>query len=103
RGTPAPGMPEVKVASSSRHDVPRSFDQASAAQRTVPVPAGRPFELGHDDAPTRTAKRVPQNEVAAAPLRAPAAAANNFASRFAPAEKMRAAPARIESASAFAD
>lgn len=103
RGAPAPGMPEVKVASSSRHYVPQSYDQASAVQRTVPIPAGRPYELGHDDAPTVTAKRMPQNEVASAPLRAPAGAANSFASRFAPAEKMPAVSGRVESVSAFAD
>jgi rare lipoprotein A len=106
RGAPAPGMPEVKVASSSRF-APRSFDQASSAQRSVPVPADRPFELGHDDAPSRIAKRTPTNEVVAAPLRAPlrapSGAANSFASRFAPADKMPTAPARGGSVSAFAD
>jgi hypothetical protein len=46
---------------------------------------------------------MPQNEVASAPLRAPAGAANSFASRFAPAEKMPAVSGRVESVSAFAD
>jgi len=100
RGAPAPGVPEVKVASASRRLSPQSFDET--AQRNVPIPPDRPYELGHDDASSRTAaRRAPTNTVVAA--RAPSAASNSFASRFAPAERMPSVSSQVEPVSAFTD
>ncbi|MCX7314016.1 MAG: septal ring lytic transglycosylase RlpA family protein [Alphaproteobacteria bacterium] len=126
-GTPAPGLSEMRVAS-SRPFIP----QAASASRTVPMPAERPYELGHED--TRVAKRQdlrqPVTEVAAIsrqpipPVAAPARAANaaapkpaaqptpkgpeadqwerGFASRFAPASNLPSPPAGSTPVSAFA-
>ena len=88
----------------------------------MPMPADRPFELGHDEATARVARRQPANEVAAitrqpiapvtaqpktveatAPKSAAQSAANRspaapdewergFAARFAPAGSLPAAP-----------
>ena len=60
-GTPAPGPSEVRVAS-SRPFLPQSAEPVRGA---VPVPADRPFELGHDEAAARVARRRPASEVAA--------------------------------------
>jgi len=59
-GTPAPGPSEVRVAS-SRPFLPDSPDPV---RRAVPIPADRPFELGHDETTSRVAKRQPTSEVA---------------------------------------
>ena len=53
-GTPAPGPSEVRVAS-SRPFLPQSAEPVRGA---VPVPADRPFELGHDETAGRVAKRA---------------------------------------------
>jgi peptidoglycan lytic transglycosylase len=59
-GTPAPGPAEVRLAS-TRLFVPHSPEPLRGS---VPVPADRPFDLGH--APdTRTAQRPPASDVAA--------------------------------------
>jgi len=120
KGTPAPGPSEVRLVS-ARTSLPRT----SAG---VPVPADRPYELGHEQAPApapvqpaaRVAKRPPMSAVATvsrAPMAAPVAqqrsvpavlatasaeTAPNFASRFEPAASMPAAPSRAEPISAFA-
>jgi len=119
-GTPAPGPSEARIAS-SRPFLP----QAEAVRGAVPVPTERPFELGHGESPERVASRQPANETAAisrqpiapvasqrklaeavAPKSAPAAAPDEwergFASRFAPASNLPAAPTRNEPVSAFA-
>jgi rare lipoprotein A len=102
RGTPAPGVPEIKLASTSGRFAPRSLDQA--AQANVPVPPDRPYELGQDNASSRVAgRRAPANAVVASAARAPAASSHNFASRFAPAERMPTVPSQVEPVSAFAD
>jgi rare lipoprotein A len=123
RGTPAPSPAEVRVAS-SRPFLPQSGEPMRA---DVPVPAGRPYELGHEEPATRVARRAEPNTVAAverrpiAPVAAPAkvAAAQapkttasavptaapgpNFASRFQPAgELIFAPPVQTGPVSAFA-
>ena len=60
-GTPAPGPSEVRVAS-SRPFLPQS---AGPVRGAVPVPADRPFELGHNETAGRVARRESANEVAA--------------------------------------
>jgi rare lipoprotein A len=121
-GTPAHGPADVRLAS-ARPMMPRSPNAA------VPIPADRPFELGHDQgtepAPTqpamRVAKRPPPAKFAAVtrtPMAPPAEpqrttvaaprplgakeAGQSFASRFEPAASMPTAPSRIEPVSAFA-
>ncbi len=59
-GTPAPGPSEVRVAA-SRPFLPQSAEPVRGA---VPVPADRPFELGHGDTTARIARRQAANEVA---------------------------------------
>jgi rare lipoprotein A len=119
RGTPAPGPSEVRVAS-SRPFLPLSSDLGRAS---VPTPADRPFDLGHEDAPVRVAKRAPVSEVtevtavaraplapvasqaktaAAAEPKPAASAESNFAARFAPAGAIPSAPTRVEPVSAYA-
>jgi rare lipoprotein A len=124
-GTPAPGPSEVRIAS-SRPFLPETPERVRGA---VPMPADRPFELGHDETTSRIARRQPASEVAAisrqpiAPVvaqpRTVEAMASNpspkpgakpasksaskpaesdewergFASRFAPANNLPAAPA----------
>jgi rare lipoprotein A len=123
-GTPAPGPSEVRIAS-SRPFLPQTPEPVRGA---VPMPADRPFELGHDETTSRIAKRQPTSEIATisrqpiAPVAAqprtveamassnpnpnakpsarpaPKAAESNewergFASRFAPANNLPAAPA----------
>ena len=117
-GTPAPGPSEVRVAS-SRPFLPQVADPVRGE---VPVPAGRPFELGHEDSVGRVARRAPATEVAVmrqplppvagqrrtAEAVAPKPAAEapdqwerGFAARFAPARNLRAPPAENGPASAF--
>jgi rare lipoprotein A len=106
-GTPAPGPAEVRVAS-TRLFVPHSPE----LRGSVPVPADRPFDLGHDGPETRTAQRPPANEVAAIsrqPL-APLAPAREvaFAAPPKPASRQaanleRTSASRGEPASAQAD
>jgi rare lipoprotein A len=123
RGTPAPGPSEVRVAS-SRPFLPQSGE---LMRGDVPVPAGRPYELGHEEPATRTARRAESSMAAAierkpiAPVAAPAKVAvaqapkttastvpanppePNFASRFAPAgELIFAPPVLTAPVSAFA-
>ena len=120
-GTPAPGPSEVRVAS-SRPFLP---DTPAPTRGAVPIPADRPFELGHDETTSRIAKLQPVSEVAAisrqpiapvaaqprtveamAPNPSPKPGARSaskpaesdewergFASRFAPANNLPAAPA----------
>lgn len=107
-GTPAPGPAEVRVAS-TRLFVPHAPEPLRGS---VPIPADRPFDLGHDGPETRAAQRPTQNEVAAitrqpiAPV-APArevvfAAAAKPASRQAPGLE-RASVSRTEPTSATTD
>ena len=125
QGTPAPGPAEVRMAS-SRPFLP----QAEPVRGAVPIPADRPFELGHEEATGRIARRQPANEGAAvtrqaiapvsaqsktAEATAPKSAAQSatrpaapdqwerdFAARFAPAGSLPAAPTAPAPASAFA-
>src|SRR3954471_1569459 len=60
-GTPAPGPSEVRVAS-SRPFLP---DTSDPVRRAVPIPADRPYELGHDETTSRIAQREPTSAVAA--------------------------------------
>lgn len=119
QGTPAPGPSEVRLASLR--------PTSSRKVASVPVPAGRPFDLGQDGAQqpsepaTSTAARPAVRQAVAvsrAPMAAPAAAqrtgsaapspavadkaSQSFASRFEPASNLPAAPSRVESVSAFA-
>lgn len=120
-GTPAPGPSEVRVAAS------RPFLPQSAEPVHVPVPGGRPFELGQHqeqaEAPVRSVRRPASTETAAvarqpiAPVSgsasrtAPGRAApqtaegdqweRGFAARFAPANQMPAPPAANSPVSAF--
>ena len=122
-GTPAPGPVEVRIAS-SRPFLPQSAELAPGA---VPLPADRPFELGHET-DTRVANRQPASEVAAVtrrsidstaglPKTAKATASRSapelatkpsaegerdFAARFAPASNLPTAPTGTGPASAFA-
>ena len=119
-GTPAPGPSEVRVAS-SRPFLPQS---AEPIRGEVPVPSSRPFELGHDEASGRIARRQSASDVAAvtrqplapvagrsrtaeavAPKAAPEAPdqwERGFAARFAPAGNLPAPPAQNGPVSAFA-
>jgi rare lipoprotein A len=121
RGSPAPGPSEVRLASSQPF-LPRS---AQPTQGAVPVPAGRPYELGHDEAATRLAKRSqpatvaaverksiaparmataepPKTTASAAAKTSGAAPASDFASRYEPAGNLIFAPAQSETVPAFA-
>jgi rare lipoprotein A len=60
-GTPAPGPSEVRIAA-SRPFLPQSPEPVRGA---VPLPADRPFELGHEETTFRVARRQPATEVAA--------------------------------------
>jgi rare lipoprotein A len=121
-GTPAPGPTELKIASSR--------PPAEPVRSAVPLPADRPFELGHDATATRVARHQPASQVAAvtrqpiapvatqaktaeamAPARrpvpqsrppAPAEGGHGFEARFAPANNLPAAPAGTAPMSAFA-
>ena len=119
QGTPAPGPlrgQDCVVAA-----VPAAV--AEPVRGAVPIPADRPFELGHEEATARVAKRQPTSEVAAvtrqpiepvvarepkmAAIRAPKQLASSeppssFEARFAPAAKIPAAATRVEPMSAFA-
>jgi rare lipoprotein A len=128
-GTPAPGLSEVRVASTQPF-----LSQPAAVHRVVPVPPDRPFELGQNDSTGRVAGRVPAAE-AVAVIRQPipeltaqakaaqvqtAAAApklagksapsapprdeweQGFAARFAPARSLPTVPATTAAVSAFA-
>jgi rare lipoprotein A len=124
RGTPAPGPAEVRLAS-SRPFLPQSGE---ATYGPVPLPADRPYELGHDETATRVAQRAQPSTVAAVtrtPI-APATAAKlaraeppkttasapkstsrsepapDFSSRFEPAGNLIFAPAQSETVPAFA-
>jgi rare lipoprotein A len=125
-GAPAPGPSEIRMAS-SRPFLPQS---APPVRGAVPIPADRPFELGHDETTGRVASRRAPNEVAvvtrqpiapvanqpkvaaAAPPKstahAPAKSGTSdhwergFAARFAPANDLPAAPAGTAPVSAFA-
>jgi rare lipoprotein A len=114
-GTPAPGPAEVRLAS-SRPVVPQ-FREASAAHGSVPTPAGRPFELGQDEAAPRlvqrpgpsavaTIERQPIAPVAARPVPAPrqtaAGSSAGFDARYAPATNLPQAGALLEPVTAFA-
>ncbi len=115
RGAPAPGPREIKVAASGAF---AARSESAAIRGPVPTPAERPYELGHNDGATRVAKRAPSQDYAAverAPLppvspqprlaaasTRPAGEPSNFASRFAPANAMAAAPGgRAEPVSAY--
>ncbi len=117
-GTPAPSPSEVRMAS-SRPFLPQS---AAPMRGAVPIPADRPFELGHNEPDARVARGQPATEVAtitrqpigrigAAPkaveTAAPKPAApdeweRGFAARFAPAATLPAAPSGTAPVSAFA-
>lgn len=121
RGTPAPGPGELKVAATRAFNL---REQQAPISGAVPTPADRPFELGHDDAAARVAKRASSQDYAAverAPLAPPLATASvaqsrpaqptmrwntgrpsNFDSRFAPANALAQAPNGAEPVSAFA-
>ena len=60
-GTPAPGPSEVRIAS-ARPFLPHS---AAPVRGAVPVPADRPFDLGHNDTAAHAARRGSVSEVAA--------------------------------------
>jgi rare lipoprotein A len=114
-GTPAPSPSEVKLAAV------RAFAPRSAAEN-VPVPPGRPFELGQNGEPiqptSRSARHVSPGEgTLARASTSPAtktAAANSyrtasvgeprtgFAARFAPANGLPVAPQEAEPLSAYA-
>jgi rare lipoprotein A len=120
-GTPAPGPSEVRVAAS------RPFLPQSAEPNHVPVPGGRPFELGQHqgqaEVAARGGRRPAQIETAAtsrqpiapasaasasriAPGRAPQTAEadqweRGFAARFAPANQLPTPPAANSPVSAF--
>jgi len=55
RGTPAPGPAEIKLAASQAFAVQ---SDSSAVRGAVPTPAERPFELGHDQAPSLQASSL---------------------------------------------
>lgn len=122
-GTPAPGPAEVRIASArpfvSRPDGP--------VRGEVPMPADRPFELGHNDASSQVVMRggTPQTvaisrqpiapvagtKIAAASETGKVATPNvadsnqwerGFAGRFAPASNLPAAPTGTGPMSAFA-
>jgi rare lipoprotein A len=123
-GAPAPG-PEQYSLASSRAFLPQS---PQSAPGSLPLPADRPFELGHEDADARIAQhsvvetasisRQPIAPVASAPAVAllkvaevrrsqPKAAEvdrweRGFASRFAPANDLQAATIGTAPVSAFA-
>jgi rare lipoprotein A len=108
-GAPAPSPSEVRIAS-SRPFLPQF---ATPMREAVPVPADRPFELGHNEPDARTARRQPSTEVAAVtrqPIGRVAGAQKNtpdewergFAARFAPASNLPAAPTSNAPVSAFA-
>jgi rare lipoprotein A len=125
-GTAAPGPSEVRIAS-SRPFLPQS---PGAVRGVVPVPADRPFDLGHNDAATQVAKRGPASQVASvtrqpiapvtaqpktaeaiAPRSASKPAAKpaapdqwerGFAARFAPASNLPEVPTANAPVSAFA-
>jgi rare lipoprotein A len=125
-GTPAPGPSEVRIAA-SRPFLPQSPE---AVRGAVPMPADRPFELGHEETTSRVAKRQPATEVAAVsrqPIAAvvarpktaeaapPKSASSSstkpaagdewergFAARFAPAGNLPAPPGAPAPVSAFA-
>jgi rare lipoprotein A len=124
-GTPAPGPAEFRVASSQ----PVQAQSATPVRGPVPLPADRPFELGHNEAQARVAKRSGPVETAAvtrqpiAPVAAPARTAastgarlepkpaqagepdhweRGFAARFAPAANLPTASAVNTPVSAFA-
>ncbi len=102
-GTPAPGPAEVRLAS-SRPFLPQSTEPS---RRAVPLPADRPFELGHDEAISRVATRQdtrhdarhdarqPASEVAAV-SRQPIAPVT-VSSRNAPAAAPKSAPSLAKS------
>jgi len=59
-GSPAPGPAEVRLAS-ARPFVPHVAESSTSV---MPMPADRPFELGHSEANTRVAQRQPATRVA---------------------------------------
>jgi rare lipoprotein A len=114
QGTPAPGPAEIKLAASQAFAV-RS--DAASIRGEVPMPAGRPFELGHEQAASRFAGRANGQGVAAverAPLAGPSRQAalpgkqvmsgerSNFDARFAPATVTSAMPGQPGQVSAYA-
>jgi rare lipoprotein A len=106
-GAPAPSPAEVRMAS-TRPVVPQ-LREAASARGEVPVPVGRPFELGQDEATPRIARRPQATEVATierrpiAPVAArPLPAPGSFDTRFAPAANLPQASARVEPVTAFA-
>jgi peptidoglycan lytic transglycosylase len=107
-GVPAPGPAEIRLAS-TRPVVPQ-FREASAA---VPTPAGRPFELGQDEAQPRmvrrtetiaTVERQPIAPIASRPVAAPrqVGVAGGFDARYAPAANLPQAGGPVEPVTAFA-
>jgi rare lipoprotein A len=90
RGTPAPGPDEVRIVSASRSFVPQFSDAPLAMREQVPTPLERPFDLGYDGQPTRTASRVPA-EASAAARRPPRSEppSSTFEGRFAPVRTMQ--------------
>ena len=122
RGTPAPGPSQVRVAS-ARPLPPQYSEPAAAVHGPVPTPAGRPFQLGHEETPARMAGRAPASEGSTAVARRPlppvaarpattaspavnqlasSAPSSSFDSRFAPVQNAPIAATRLEPVSAFA-
>jgi rare lipoprotein A len=103
-GKPAPGPSEVQVASSQ----PFMPQSGEAIRGAVPVPMGRPYELGQEHEGTvRSAARVPAaapRVAATAPPQTTGSAPSGFANRFEPAGELIFAPADAQTApvSAFA-
>ena len=99
-GTPAPGPAEIRLAS-SRAFMPQS---AEAGRGNVPVPARRPFELGKEEPPARSARRPQAGEVAAATRRPlPPAHAALLTAIASPPQSTPDAPAKSASRSASSD
>lgn len=114
---PAPSPSQVRVASATP-----TLQQRSSVREPVPTPAGRPFELGQDDARPRLAVRTPasQTEIGAVarrtavdareagsvsrppPRMANAAAPSTFHARFEPLANAPAVSAPASSLSAYA-
>jgi rare lipoprotein A len=105
RGTPAPGPDEVRMITASRSYVPQFSDAPLAMREQVPIPAERPFDLGYEGAPVRSASRPPAEASAAArrpPRQANVARSSNFDTRFAPAMSLPSAPRQDHPVSAYA-
>lgn len=121
RGVPAPGPAEIRLAASQAFAV-RS-EAVAVSGGAAPVPAGRPFELGHDHGSARVAGANAQANVQVLPTveRAPVAPVaatsrqtatpvkqvgsrerSSFEARFAPAGAAPAGPDQAGPVSAYA-